>query len=88
MKKLLSLLVFLSASNSPAIAQSNLLESVKNNPAEAANICKKFRKYNAEGLSASSKKVLSEFAKQKGLSLLDAEILSIYVIGLHCPEVN
>ncbi len=69
-------------------AQSNLLQSVKRNPLEAKNMCNSFRKYNSQGVSTSSKEVINEISRQKKLSTTDAEILSIYVIGMHCPEVN
>ena len=69
-------------------AQSNLLESVKQNPKEAIALCNKFRSLNSKGLSASSPKALKEIANQRNLSEVDAEILSIYVIALHCPSVN
>ncbi|WP_320667798.1 hypothetical protein [Prochlorococcus sp. MIT 1307] len=71
-----------------ALAQSNLLESVKRNPKEAKALCSQFRQLNKKGISASSKEALDQVSRQKNLSIKDAEILSIYVIGLNCPEVN
>ena len=71
----------------PVLSESNLLESVKNNPGDAIKICNKFKEFNSKGISASEEKAV-EFVKQtKKLSNINAEILSIYVIGLHCPEV-
>ena len=69
-------------------AQSTLLESVKRNPLEAKAMCKDFRKYNSQGLSTSSIEVINEISHQKKLSTTDSEILSIYVIGMHCPDVK
>ncbi len=69
-------------------AQSTLLENVKRNPSEALAMCRKFREFNAKGISTSSKEVIKAVSDQKKLSSTDAEILSIYVIGMHCPEVN
>ncbi len=72
----------------PVRGQSTLLESVKRNPNEAKVLCDMFRSYNSKGISSSSKEVIDELSKQKKLSPIDAEILSIYVIGMHCPEVK
>ncbi len=71
-----------------AWAQSKLLESVKQNPQEAVALCSEFRELNSQGISASSEQALNKVAAKRNLSSLDAEVLSIYVIGLHCPEVN
>ena len=82
------LFLFLSlASISPILSQSNLLESVKKNPAEAIKICNKFKELNAKGISSSSDKAIEFVSKKNKLSPINAEILSIYVIGLHCPQV-
>ncbi len=70
------------------IAQSSLLESVKNNPEEAGAMCQKFKKYNSEGIQTNSEKVISEISQQKNLSQKEAEILSLYVIGMYCPNVR
>ena len=71
-----------------AKAQSTLLESVKRNPSEAIALCKEFRKLNAQGISVSSKEVINQIANKKNLSQTDAEIFSIYVIGMNCQEVR
>ncbi len=71
-----------------AIGQSNILEDVKQNPDEAIALCNRFRDLNSQGISASSNNVIKEISTKKNLNFKDAEILSIYVIGLHCPEVN
>ena len=69
-------------------AQSNLLENVKQNPDEAIALCSKFRSLNSKGISASSNESIMEISNQKKLTKVDAEILSMYVRGLHCPEVT
>ena len=69
-------------------AQSTLLESVKRNPEEARALCRRFKDLNAKGISASSTQAISEVSKKKNLSLIDAEVLSTYVIGLNCPDVR
>ena len=82
------LLLFLSfASINPILGQSNLLESVKKNPANAINLCNKFKEFNSKGISASSDKAIEFVSKKNNLNPINAEILSIYVIGLHCPQV-
>ena len=82
------LFLFLSlASINPILSQSNLLESVKKNPNEAIKMCNKFKEFNLKGISASSDKAIDFVSKKSKLSPINAEILSIYVIGLHCPQV-
>ncbi len=71
----------------PVSSQSSLLESVKKNPTDAIELCNKFKELNAKGISASSDKALEFVAKKNNLNQINAEILSIYVIGLHCPQV-
>ncbi len=83
------LFVFFLFSNSlyPVFSQSNLLESVKKNPGEAKTICNKFRDFNSKGISASSDKAIEYVSKKNNLTPVNAEIYSIYVIGLHCPDI-
>ena len=69
-----------------AFAQSRLLEGVKRNPDEAQSICKSFRELNKENISAGSQKSIQKLSSQKNISEVDAEILSMYVRGLYCPE--
>tara|TARA_Y100001968_G_scaffold27765_1_gene21609 strand:- start:188 stop:457 length:270 start_codon:yes stop_codon:yes gene_type:complete len=69
-----------------AMAQSRLLESVKRDPDEAKSICEGFRELNKQNISAGSKKSIQKISIQKNISEVDAEILSMYVRGLHCPE--
>ena len=88
MKKYLLISLFLLlGSTKPIFSQSNLLESVKKNPEDALKMCTKFREFNSKGISASSDKVIDFVSKKNNLSPNNAEILSIYVIGLHCPQV-
>ena len=87
MKSLLFLLFLFSNSIYPVFSQSNLLESVKKNPNEARNLCNKFREFNSKGISASSDKVIKYVSNKKKLTPVNAEIFSIYVIGLHCPDI-
>ena len=87
MKSFLFLLFLFSLSFYTAFSQSNLLESVKKNPGEAKNLCNKFREFNSKGISANSDKAINYVSKKNKLSPVNAEIFSIYVIGLHCPDI-
>ena len=87
MKPLLFFLFLFSNSFYPVFSQSNLLENVKKNPNEARNLCNKFREFNSKGISASSDKVIKYLSDKKKLTPVNAEIFSIYVIGLHCPDI-
>ena len=86
-KKLLHLSLFLFLGMNFIHAQSNLLESVKKNPKNAIEICNKFKELNKRGISASSDEAVNYVLKKNDLSPINAEILSIYVIGIHCPNV-
>ena len=81
--------VLLLALSDPIYSQTNLLESVKKNPKNAIEICSKFKELNSKGISANSDLAIKHVSKKwkTQLSPLNAEILSIYVIGLHCPKV-
>jgi len=72
---------------SPSYGQSNLLDSVKKNPKDAIAICNKFKDMNSNGISANSQQAINYVAKKNKVSPLNAEILSIYIIGLYCPKV-
>jgi len=74
------------AINQEAIAQSTLLEEVKRNPDEAKSICQSFSELNKKNISASSQQSIQEISNQKKISKGDAEILSMYVRGLYCPQ--
>ena len=83
---LITLIFTIAAINQPAMAQSRLLEGVKRNPDEAKSICQSFRDLNKENISAGSTKSIQKISTQKNISEVDAEILSMYVRGLYCPE--
>ena len=73
----------------PAVyGQSKLLENVRANPEEAKVLCEKFKALNAKGIKSSSKEVLDEISRSKNLTPTDAEVLSIYVIAMHCPQIK
>ena len=74
-------------SNYIAHARSTLLENVKRNPADAISLCSEFKELNSKGISASSKESIMAISQKRNLSKIDAEILSMYVRGLHCPDV-
>ena len=71
-----------------ASAASALLESVKQNPELAKRLCGQFKALNADGKPATSRESIARVAESQGLSLMDAEVLTTYVIGLHCPDVR
>ncbi len=87
MKPLLFFLFLFFNSLYPVLSQSNLLETVKKNPNEAKNLCNKFREFNSKGISASSDRAIKYVANKNNLTPVNAEIFSIYVIGLHCPDI-
>jgi hypothetical protein len=72
----------------PVQAASALLETVKENPALRQRLCERFKQFNAQGKLATSKESIAWVAADQGLSPVDAEVLSTYVIGLHCPDVR
>lgn len=83
------LLLLLLLAAVPAVqAASPLLESVKQNPALAKQMCARFKQLNAEGQSATSPQSIAAVASAQGLSAMDAEVLITYVIGLNCPDVR
>ena len=84
---LAALLITSFSSISFAYAQSELLENVKRKPEEAKLLCKSFRVQNSKGISSYSKQALKEIEQQRNLNPIDAEILSVYVIGMYCPEI-
>ena len=86
-KKSLYFSIFLFLGMNFINAQSNLLESVKKNPKNAIEMCNKFKDFNKRGISASSDEAVKYVSKKNNLSPINAEILSIYVIGIHCPNV-
>ena len=73
---------------SPLPAAAGMLDTVKQNPALARSLCEQFKQLNASGQSATSKEAIAKLAASQGLSPLDAEVLTTYVIGLHCPDVR
>ncbi len=83
------LALVLTGSASPVTAaDSDLLNSVKRNPEKAKTMCRSFRKMNANGRSAYSKKFVNKVAQGQNLNFQDAEILVTYVVGMHCPDVR
>ena len=78
----------LALASSPGWSQSQILQSVKNNPGKAKQLCGQLRQMNDQGISYTSRKATRQIAKQEGLSPGDAEVLTTYVVGLHCPDVR
>ena len=86
-KNSLYLLIILFLGMEAVLSQSNLLDSVKRNPENAIEMCNKFRALNNKGISANSDEALNYVSQKNKLNQVNSEILSIYVIGLHCPNV-
>ena len=76
------------ASQPPALAGSALLDRVKQNPKVAAAICAELRSLNAQGIVSTSPQAVNRIAAMQELNATDAEILTTYVVGLHCPDVR
>ena len=72
--------------NHSAMAQSSLLDSVKRSPDEAKSICQNFKELNKKNISASSPQSIQKISAKKNINEVDAQILSMYVRGLYCPE--
>ena len=87
MNLFVAILITAFSSISYAYAQSQLLESVKKDPEEAKLLCEKFRINNSKGVSSYSAESLKQISREKNLNSIDAEILSVYVIGMYCPEI-
>lgn len=71
----------------PVFSQSDLLDNVKNNPEEAIKLCEKFKEFNSRGISVNSDEAVNYVSRKNNISQINAEILSIYVVGLHCPNI-
>lgn len=85
---LASLLTLLVQAPLAAMAQSSILESVRQNPAQAKALCEQLRQLNTQGVSSTSQEAVRMVAQQQNLSMMDAEVLTTYVVGLHCPDVR
>ena len=72
----------------PALAQSALLDSVKNNPAKAKALCTQLKTLNSQGIASTSPQAVALVAKEQNLSPMDAEVLNTYVVGMYCPDVR
>ena len=87
MKKKFYLLLILLMGMNPLFSESNLLKNIKNNPKEAIQLCDSFREFISRGISANSDEVIKYVSEKNNISIVNAEILSIYVMGLHCPDL-
>ena len=72
----------------PSLAQSALLDSVKNNPAKAKALCTQLKALNGQGIASTSPQAVAMVAREQNLSPMDAEVLTTYVVGLYCPDVR
>lgn len=76
------------ASQAPAQAGSALLDRVKQNPKVAGAICAELRSLNGQGITSTTPQAVNRIAAMQELNATDAEILTTYVVGLHCPDVR
>jgi len=76
------------SNQAPAQAGSALLDRVKQNPKVAGAICAELRSLNVQGITSTSPQAVNRIAAMQGLNATDAEILTTYVVGLHCPDVR
>lgn len=83
---LLAALLLLAAA--PGQAASPLLDSIKQNPQQARNLCAALRQLNGQGQTALSAAGIAMVSSRQGLSPMDAEIVTTYVVGLYCPDVH
>lgn len=91
MRPALGLLLFIGGLlSTPALGQSELLDSVKRDPAQAKTMCRQFRTAQATNkrFDPYSRETTRQVAKDRQLSTNDAEILITYVVGMHCPDVH
>ena len=54
----------------------------------AGAICAELRSLNAQGITSTTPQAVNRIAAMQGLNTTDAEILTTYVVGLHCPDVR
>lgn len=66
---------------------SDLLNTVKNNPAMGKQLCQQFKDINGNGHSVYSSAGLEQVAASQGISIGDAEIFVTYAVGLYCSGV-
>jgi hypothetical protein len=71
-----------------ALAQSAILEAVKQNQARAQALCQQLRQLNTQGITSTSPQAVGLVAQQQNLSPMEAEVLTTYVVGLYCPDVR
>jgi hypothetical protein len=71
-----------------ALAQSAILDAVKQNPGRAQALCQQLRQLNAQGIASTSPQAVNLVAQQQNLRPMDAEVLTTYVVGLYCPDVR
>ena len=80
--------VLIGAASPIGAADSDLLNTVKRKPEKAKAMCRSFRQINANGQSPFSKQYINKVAASENLSFQDAEILLIYIVGMHCDDVR
>lgn len=85
---LLPLLTAAVLAYSPPLA-AGVLDAVR--PADsplAKSLCARFRQWNAANRSATAPESIAEVAASQKLTTMDAEVLTAYVIEMHCKDVR
>ena len=80
--------IALASGSGTALAASPLLESVKQNPQLAKSLCNELRQLNGQGIRSTTPQAIALVAQRQNISQADAEIVTTYVVGLHCPDVR
>ena len=87
MNRYLLILFLIFFSTNSVLGKQLLLDRVKNNSSDAVNTCSKFKELNSKNISANSNDGINYVKAKYKENSLNAEMISIYIIGLHCPEV-
>jgi len=83
----LSLLAALVLVQSLPVA-AGVLDRVKTSPTLAQGLCSQFRQWNASSRSAYAAESIAAVAAREGITTVDAEVLTTYVIDFHCKDVR
>lgn len=85
---LLSLLTTAALAWTPPLA-AGVLDSVRRADSPLAkSLCQRFRQWNAANRSAMAPESIAEVAASENLTTVDAEVLTAYVIEMHCKDVR
>lgn len=73
----------------PPPLAAGVLDSVRRADSPLAqSLCQRFRQWNAANRSAMAPESIAEVAAKENLTTVDAEVLTAYVIEMHCKDVR